>query len=511
MNTSQQRMGLKALLPKFYIVFLPALLLCVFLLAACTDAPKASLPGRQIPLNPCQLSAPGIATRLPAECGKLPVYEDRAARSGLRFDLHIAVISALSRTPEPDPLFFITGGPGEAATEDFVRVSDAFEKLKGKRDIVLVDQRGTGKSHPLKCDSTAEESDVSDDAELVNSIRACLKQLDGDTRFYNTLPAVDDLDQVRAALGYDKINLYGISYGTRVVQTYMSKYPKQVRAAILDGVVPQDEALGVKMASDAQKSLDAIFARCAADAKCSHAFPGLPGEFDALLHRVDTQPVNIAIEHPSTSERTQVRFTRDRLGSAIRLFSYSTESAALLPLLIHDSQTSGDFRRLAAQSMIVAEQVQGSINLNVHNSVVCAEDIPFYRRDGQFRGDAGAESRSYLGEAYRKLEKICSHWPAARVASGFKSPVRSDAPVLLLSGQLDPVTPPKNADRVAATLPNSLHLVAPGQGHGVLMRGCVSKVATEFIERGTAKGLDAGCVQDLKPSPFFLSYVGPTP
>ena len=492
-------------------VSLFALLLPALIFDGCTNRQKASVPGRRIVLKPCQLSAPGSSTRLRAECGNLTVDEDRAEPSGRRIDLHIAVISALSRTPEPDPVFFITGGPGQTSTEDYVRVSPAFERMNAKRDIVLVDQRGTGKSHPLKCTSPVEESDVNSDAQTEKWIRDCLQQLDADTRFYNTLPAVDDLDQVRAALGYDRINLYGISYGTRVAQTYMRRYPGHVRAIILDGVVPQDEALGVKLASDAQKALNAIFARCAADAACARAFPDLPGAFDKLLRRVNEKPVEITVEHPSTSRPTQVRFNRDRLGAAIRLFSYGPETAALLPLLIHDSQATGDFRHLAAQSMIVTEQVLGSINLNVHHSVVCAEDVPFYMRDGRFVGDARAESRAYLGETYKKLEEICKHWPAGKVPAEFKSPVRSDAPVLLLSGQYDPVTPPANADHVAAVLPNSLHIVAPGQGHGVLMRGCIRKVATEFIDRGTTQQLDARCVQDLKPTPFFLSYVGPIP
>ena len=485
--------------------------LLLLLTVGCARMPDQSSPGRQIPLEPCQLAAPGSATRLRAECGKFEVYEDRAARSGRRIELHVAVVSALSRTPEPDPLFFITGGPGEAATEDYVRLSAAFERLNGKRDIILVDQRGTGKSHPLKCTAPVEESDANDEAKLGNSILNCLKQLDADTRFYSTLPAVHDLDQVRAALGYNRINLYGISYGTRVAQAYMREYPNRVRAAILDGVVPMDEALGIKIASDAQKSLDGIFARCAADPECGRAFPDLAGEFSQLLSRVEKGPVKITLEHPSTCKPTAVLFNRDRLSAAIRLFSYSPESAALLPLLVHDSYATGDFRRFAAQSMIVAEQVEGSINLNVHHSVVCAEDVPFYRRDGKFAGDARAESQAYLGEAYRKLESICEHWPAAVVPSGFKAPVRSNAPVLLLSGELDPVTPPANAVRAAASLPNSLHIVAPGQGHGVLMRGCVYRIATEFIDRGKAEGLDTRCVQDLRPSPFFLSYVGPTP
>ena len=275
----------------FLSLFAPMLLVLAYV--GCTEAPEQSVHGRRIALKPCQLSAPGSATRLRAECGKLTVYEDRATQSGRRIELHIAVIPALSRTPEPDPLFFITGGPGEASTEDYVRVSAAFGRLNGKRDIVLADQRGTGKSSPLKCAPMVEESDANDDAEIETGIRSCLKQLNADTRFYGTLPAVDDLDQVRAALGYDKINLYGISYGTRVAQTYMRNYSSHVRAVILDGVVPQDEALGVEMASDAQKSLDAIFMRCADDAECGRAFPGLPGDFDALLNRVKAKPVKI--------------------------------------------------------------------------------------------------------------------------------------------------------------------------------------------------------------------------
>jgi pimeloyl-ACP methyl ester carboxylesterase len=511
LNINLGRREIPARTIKKHRVFLFVPLLIAFSFLGCTSAPRKSTIKRQIQLKPCQLSTPGTPTRLQAECGTFSVCENRAAKSGRRIELRVAVISALSRTPEPDPIFFITGGPGEAATEDYVRLSPAFTRLNGKRDIVLVDQRGTGQSHPLKCTSPIDNADANENADLAKWIAGCIKQFDADTRFYNTLPAVDDLDEVRAALGYDKVNLYGISYGTRVAQTYMSHYPKHVRTVILDGVVPQDEALGIKIGSDAQKSLDAVFARCASDADCNRAFPDLANEFKALLRRVEKQPVAITVEHPSTGKPTVVRFTRDRLSTAIRLFSYSPETAALLPLLIHDAQVTGDFRRLAAQSMIVTEQTLGSMNMNLHNSVVCADDVPFYRREGKFLGDAEAESRAYLGEAYQRLEKICSHWPAAQVPPDFKTSVRSEAPVLLLSGQLDPVTPPANADHVAATLPHSLRIVAPGQGHGMLPRGCIRKIATDFIERGTTAGLDARCVNDLKPSPFFLSYVGPKP
>jgi pimeloyl-ACP methyl ester carboxylesterase len=492
-------------------VFPCELFMVACIMVGCNGAPQAAKDMPRIPLSPCQLSASGSPIRLAAQCGKLTVYENRAAKSGRQIPLNIAVIPALGRTPEPDPVFYIAGGPGDAATRSFVSVSSAFRRLNEQRDIILVDQRGTGQSHPLKCASSENESGASSEAFVESEIGACLKQLDADTRCYNTQVAVDDLDQIRSALGYESINLYGVSYGTRVAQTYLRSYPKRVRTVILDGVVPQDEPLGATMASDAQKALDAVFSRCASDRNCSRAFPDLPVALAALLKRVEKEPVQLTIDDPSTGKPTPMVFTRNKLGLAIRLFSYNPETVALLPMLIHDAYSTGDLRRLAAQSMIVSEQLIGSINMGLHHSVVCAEDVPFFKQNGKFSGDVEAEKRAYLGESYQELERICKYWPAARVSPDFKELVRSDTPVLLLSGELDPVTPPGNAAHVASVLPYSLNLVAPGQGHGVITRGCISKIATDFIQKGTVAGLSTGCLQDLKPEPFFLSNTGPQP
>ncbi len=479
-------------------------------LAGCA-APKAATTGPGLPLEPCQLGAPGTSTRLPAKCGTLTVYEDRAAQAGRQINLRIAVIPTLSRAPAPDPLFFITGGPGGAATVDYLQMSAAFSRINEKRDIVLVDQRGTGQSHPLECAGLDEEPEADDEQALQAWLEACLGQLDADPRFYTTQAAVDDLEQVRQALGYGQINLYGISYGTRVALTYMRSYPHNVRAAILDGVVPQDEALGTSIASDAQKALDAILARCVADADCNQAFPDLSAALEALLQRVEKEPITLTIEHPATGQPTELKFTRDSLGVVIRLFSYNPETVALLPLLIYDAQTTGDFSRIAAQSLLVSQQLEGNLVIGMHHSVVCAEDVPFYVQQGSFVGDVEAEKRAYLGEFYRDLEKICAYWPAGQVQPEFKEPVRSDTPVLLLSGEIDPVTPPANAEQAAKTLTHSLHVVAPGQGHGVILRGCVHRVAASFIEQGTVDGLGTDCVKAMEPPPFFLSFTGSAP
>lgn len=485
---------------------LVGMLMIVSLLAGCASGAASPTRSATIPLEACQLAAPGLAMRRPAKCGTLTVYEDRAAQAGRQINLHIAVLPALSRTPAPDPLVFITGGPGGASTQDFLSVSAAFTLINQKRDIVLVDQRGTGQSNPLDCPPFDEQD--ADDAALQAWLADCLARLDADPKFYTTLAAVDDLDEVRAALGYDKINLYGISYGTRVAQTYMQRYPNRVRAVILDGVVPQDEALGTELSRDAQRALDLIFARCAANAECNAAFPNLPNVFAALLARVEQDAPTLTIAHPTTGRPTEVKLTRQTLATTMRFFSYAPETVALMPLLIYNAQTGGDLSALAAQSLIFSASLQANISEAMSYSVTCAEDAPFFHQAGT---NLQAEKAGYLGEAFKELERICARWPVTPVAPEFKTLVRSDAPVLLLSGEADPVTPPANAEHIATALPNSLHLVAPGQGHGVILRGCIYRIAAEFIERGAVKGLDTACVNAIEPMPFFVSLTGPRP
>ncbi len=487
----------------------PLLLLIIGLLASCSmTGSSASKPGRStILLEPCQLAAPVGPARLAARCGTLSVYENRAAQSGRQIALRIAILPATSRTPAADPFVFITGGPGEAATQDYVLVSSAFERINEKRDIVLVDQRGTGQSHPLNCPSSGADS-ASDEADMEAQVNRCVQQMDADPRFYTTLDAIADLDQVRAALGYDLLNLYGVSYGTRVAQTYLARYPGHVRTVILDGVVSPARPLGLTMASDAQRALDMIFARCATDTSCHAAFPDPAGDLAALIERVDKEPTSITIPHPTTGEPTKVEVNRSTLAAAIRLFSYNPQTAALLPLLIHSARATGDLSQLAAQAQIVTRQLEGSISIGVHNSVVCSEDVPYYSNAAPL---AEGEKRAYMGEQYKELERLCKYWPANSVPAEFRAPVKSNVPVLLLSGEADPVTPPLNAEQVATTLPSSVSLVAPGEGHGTITLGCTSRLAADFVEKGRVKDLDTACIKDIKPMPFFLSLVGAVP
>ena len=498
-------------MPKKRPHLIPLILLALFaILSACTSSSSATLESPRINLQDCQLSAPGVEAHLSARCGSLKVYEDRSAGSGRQISLNIAVIPSVSRNPEPDPLFFLTGGPGQAATESYPQVYPAFDRVTQKREIVLVDQRGTGKSNALKCpnlESTDFET-LSPGADPAPILQKCLQSLDANPAFYTTTIAMQDLDEVRAALGYDKINLYGVSYGTRAALTYLRNYPQHVRSVILDGVVPQDEALGQNVAGDAQRALDQIFLRCQADKDCRDSFPNAQAEFYGLLTALEENPEKVSVTHPITGEKTELTFTAGQLASATRLLSYSPETAALLPLLIHTASAQNDFSLLATQYLIATGQLTESISEGMNYSVLCAEDIPFYKGESA----AGDGASPYVQNLQiEDLVRICQTWPRGQVPAGFKEPVSSAVPVLLLSGEADPVTPPENAVQTAKTLPNSLSLIAPGQGHIVVYRGCIPRLVRDFIESASVKGLDTACVSEIQPLPFFVNFSGPVP
>ena len=477
--------------------------------AACA----ANLPQGQIKAAPsvkfsdCHLSSSRGILRQTARCARLAVYENPASAAGRQIELNIAVIPAISRSPAPDALFFIPGGPGEAATTSFPSLAGAFTQINQKRDIVLVDQRGTGESNALKCPEAANEDTAASEsqAQVKQSVQRCLAEVSAksDPKLYTTAIAVSDLDQARAALGYAHINLYGGSYGTRVALAYMRQYPERVRSVILDGVTPMDWTLGPSVAADAQRALDLIFARCAAEQACQKAFPDLPAEFQALQAQLADQPAKGQVADPLTGEQVAYEFTREDFVSTVHTLSYTPETAALLPLDLHTAYARQDFSLLAAQQLSFIKAVGESISSGMRFSVMCSEDLPFFPAEG---------SRGYYGDYFlQTFRQICNVWPQGQLPSGFKEAVRSNAPTLLLSGETDPVTPPANAAQAAQTLPNSLQIVAPGQGHINIYRGCITRLAAQFVEQGAVSGLDAACVRNLRPMQFFVNFNGPRP
>ncbi|MGA9854550.1 MAG: alpha/beta fold hydrolase [Gammaproteobacteria bacterium] len=458
---------------------------------------------------PCQIGAPDSPQHMQAKCTSLTVPEDRAHPSGKTIKLHIAVLRARTGTPDPDPLFFIAGGPGQAATQAYSEEAPAFERIRQKRDIVLVDQRGTGQSNPLNCPSTPDNNNNPSPAEIARQVQVCLNQLPGDPRFYTTSVAVKDLDAVRQALGYTQINLYGISYGTRVALEYLREFPQQVRSVVLDGVVPADWDVGMDVSWDAQQALDRIFARCVHAPACHKAFPELPATFRGLQRSLELHPQKLTLRDPLTGAPLTQTLGWNAVTGAVRFMSYAGETAALLPLLIHQAGVAHDYVPLMANALFFTSQINGGIALGMNAAVLCTEDVPFYKNT------AVAEKKmadTYVGTTpVTQLMETCKHWPRGIMPANFKQAVVSNKPVLLLSGEDDPITPPENAAHAAQTLSNSLSIVVPGQGHGNAFRGCLPKLMSEFVQQASTKGLDTACVKNIQPFPFFIRFTGPMP
>ncbi|MEN4042594.1 MAG: alpha/beta fold hydrolase [Anaerolineaceae bacterium] len=483
----------------------------LWLLSACAPFPLARIePQNRIELEDCLLGAPGMTHQQRGRCGMLPVPEDRSRPDGRQINLNIAVIPAAIQNKEPDPLFLLAGGPGQAASEVFIPLLPIFDAINFRRDLVLIDQRGAGRSNPLTCPELAdtEVQRVGEDLPVEDQqahLEACLAALDADTRFYTTPAAAADLDDVRQALGYEQINLLGVSYGTRLAQVYLHLYPDRVRTMVLNGVVPQGWAIGgASMAADAERALGIIFERCQADPACNLAFPDLKDHFREWLARLDENPAAITIEHPLTGKSTEVWVTRYLVSATVRLMTYSSDYVALLPYLIYTAAVDGDYQPLIAQYFIALEPASGGINSGLFLSVLCSEDVPFYPSDMNGAG-------YFFQPPMESFRSFCEIWPHEIIDPLLRQPVQSNVPTLLLSGEADPVTPPVNADRVAAYLPNSLNLVAPGLGHDVIHQGCVPRIIYQFIDRGEVDSLSVDCVRQLLPFPFFTSPLGPQP
>ncbi|WP_430384366.1 alpha/beta hydrolase [Archangium violaceum] len=484
---------------------LPAVLCALLSLSACTRSAEAG-PARKVALKPCRLEG---ASRQ-ALCGTYEVWEDRAAKKGRKVPLKVVVAPALASSPEADPLVLLAGGPGQGAAKLAGQMMPILERIQRNRDVVFVDQRGTGDSKPLECDPVPPDAPLSkqfDDTFYEEEFRKCLGGYDADVRLYTTPIAMDDLDEVREALGYEKLNLYGVSYGTRAALVYVRQHPEHVRTVILEGVAPMSLLLPLYVARDSQRALDLLFTNCEEDAACAKRYPDLRGRFESLLTQLQQTPVHTKLEHPLTGVPEELTITRDGLAGVLRALLYMPEATSLVPLLL-DRATQGDWRPLVAIHHSMSSVFNRNMSHGMFLSVVCAEDAPLITDEAITRETKG----TWMGEAaLRNMLKPCAFWPRGEVPKGYREPVKSDVPVLLLSGELDPVTPPEWAEDAKRTLTHSLHVTLPGVGHGTSAIGCARALMADFVARGSVEGLEPKCGEGLKRPPFFTSFAGPVP
>jgi pimeloyl-ACP methyl ester carboxylesterase len=476
-----------------YVPAAAAVVLSAMLLPAAAAARPADH------LKPCHVE--GVGAEL--LCGTYPVWEDRAAQRGRKIDLNVVVVPALDQTPAPDAILYLDGGPGAAATRDAAGFLEP-DGIHRHRDVLLVDQRGTGKSNPLNCDFYGPDSHLKHaDSRLLagdlfppDKVRACRDQLSkvADLRLYTTALAVDDFDEVRAWLGYDKVDLVGGSYGTRAAQVYLHRHPGSVRTMLLDGVLPMDELIPLHHAYAGKRAVDILFAECAADAACRAAFPHLAEELQAVFERVD-RGVKVTVKD-AHGDAYEVVPSRGLIAEGLRFLMYGS-GARTVPLAVHRAY-QGDLSQLVGIAVDRRASIDHLLSMGLNFSVTCAEDLPFIDDAAAARATAGTLLGDYR---VREQKRVCADWPRGAVPADVHQPVVSDVPALLISGERDPVTPPEFGERVIKGLSHGRLVIVPHGSHGA-EGPCADAVTTHFIERGTVEGLDTSCVTATPPTKF---------
>ena len=476
-------------------------------------APKRML-GR-IAFTPCTLAPQFGAGSVEAQCGTLAVAENPALPHGRQVALHIAWVPAdEDGTTEPDPVFMLAGGPGQAATESYPQVAPAFRDVLKKRNVILIDQRGTGKSNPLLCedeqkdDAAAAEAIASaSPAEKAGKARAlaqrCRDALSktADPRFYTTTDAVRDLDAVRQAIGAPTVNLVGISYGTRVAQQYAMRHPATTRTIVLDSVAPNTLILGNDFARNLEQALDLQFGQCAKVPACAKALGDPRSRLDALMTRLRTDPPLVRYRDAATNQMREEKLLPEHVAGLMRMYAYAPLASSLLPLQLKEA-SEGRYDGLMAMAKMLDATMAGQMSFGMQLSVICSEDAYGLK-------DNPDDAATLLGNQFADyLGAQCQVWPKGAMPADFHQPLRSNVPALLMSGEFDPVTPPRYGEEVAKALPNGRHLIVRGQGHNVIGAGCMPKLFAQFIDRADAKTLDAKCLQTVAYTPPFTTFNG---
>jgi pimeloyl-ACP methyl ester carboxylesterase len=359
-------------------------------------------------------------------------------------------------------------------------------------DILLVEQRGTGQSHPLDCDSSVPSTPAASFGHVFDPawVRRCRDTLgaDADLTQYTTESTVQDIEDVRASVGYEKLSVYGASYGTRVAQAYMRRYPNRIKAVVIDGTVPFDNAIPLTYAASAQQALDRVFAACVANPACQAAYPNLPGAFQALLHQFDRGLVSTTVAQPSGG-LVPVRMSRGDFGYAVRGLLYREEAVGMLPEMIGRAASTGDLREFAQAYWERHLGFSQDFAYGLHWSVLCAEDVAFVTEASVETATAKTFLGRYVIDEYLQA---CAHWPRAEITSDFRKPADVDVPTLLISGYFDPVTPPQFAERIARSLPLARLIVAPTASHGSVF-GCPRAAALHLLITGTFDRMPQVC------------------
>lgn len=462
-----------------------------------TSTGKLTLQPRtigRIAFQPCRTSD-GNTEGL---CGKYEVYENRQIQSGRKITLAIMVLPATGDQPSPDPFIPLAGGPGQSAIEAFPQTGFT-SKLRQQRDIVLVDQRGTGGSSMLPCTlrDVSNAQTVVGEFYSLDKLRACRAELEkhADLMQYTTSIFADDLDEVRQAMGYDKINVFGGSYGSRAALVYLRRHGDHVRTLTLEAVASPQYRIPITFARTIQSSVDQLIDRCAADPACHKDFPNLRTEFNALLSRLEKAPAHFELPNPSPQPIT---LSRGMFVANLRPVLYIPELASQFPYMIHRAYQN-DWTLYGSAVLTVTKAIDQILARGMSFSVICAEDAAGLKENDIRTGTRG----TYLGDFQAHLyQQACHEWPQGTIPKDFYAPIHSDVPALIISGALDPATPPETAGQTAHDLKNSRLVVIKEGTHGT-GSPCIDGMMAQFVAQGSLGGLDSSCTDQIHLPPFL--------
>lgn len=454
-------------------------------------------------LSPCHQK--GIEDQL--MCGQITRPVSAEADKGM-IDIHFAVIPAIKRHANKQAIMAFAGGPGQSALEAAPIFERALRFVRETHDIILVDQRGTGQSRLLQCDiDSLEEGFAFNDSVLDFSVfsaqeaQRCKDKLNVDLSDFTTYAAAADFEAVRVALGYPAIHLYGGSYGTRIAQEYMRQFPASVQTAVLDGVVPMQQSLA-HIGDAIHQSLDALFEHCAQQPSCAQRYPALAEQYQQLLNTVTANPVEVEVRHPRTHARIPLVLTAQKVQSVVRMALYSHLSRALVPFAIAQA-SQGEYDSLVG--LMASSDMSDSLAMGMHAAVVCGEDWPILTSESRAR----LQQRFFSKTMVEVFDATCPVWDVKPVPAHFYQPLTNDVPVLLLSGALDPATPPSWAELAMVSMPNATHWVAPYATHIVASQSCAPKLIAQFVKDKSVQDIDAACLQKDGRKPFFTNENGP--
>jgi pimeloyl-ACP methyl ester carboxylesterase len=445
------------------------------------------------PMADCTIERGPSNTTAPALCGTLDVPEDRSDPSGRQIGLRVAVVPAAADNPAPDAFFVVAGGPGVAGTAFFGWLPGLFGDVHATRDIVIVDQRGTGGSNALVLPPMPDTSGLSQaevDARLRTWVDGWMASIDADPRQYTSTVAAEDLDAVREALGYEQIDLYGPSYGGTLAQYYIRQHPDRVRVAIMDGATPLDVPVFERMAASSQGALDLVIERCRADAACQAAFPDLPAEWAAVQAAL-ARGAETDIIDPSTGQPGVV--TLEMVGPGIHQGLLDPTTAGRLPLAIHLAH-AGQWSQAAA-AFGDEPSGGGGDRLAMSEIIMCSEAwARFEPAEVERMAEGGYALPMERADAAARAAR-CRALPAGVVPADDAAAVVTDLPILWLTADGDPQDPPANLASIPSQQPNARIAVMPAHQHTVGHSGCSPEVIAELVETGTTDGLDTSCIE----------------